>query len=552
MKAYRVSICWNAVWLFLFAVGMGIFLMVTPKYGDDYWYSWDLSEWYATQGIEDINGGGNVFTGGFPAKGIYRTIRYHTDTDNMRLANMVGPVALLGPKWLGSAVSWLALLLTVWGTLWLARVDIRRSWLVALGIALFVFVLPWYQQMGSLIFQYNYLLAGLLSVGLLVGLLRRPRGPWAMAGFVMWCIVTALWHEGFTAPLLVSLVVVMVLYRNWRNRFTLIAALAMLGALFWHFSGTSDTANLTDAQWIGWDKRRFVTTLYYHRGLWIAALVLVVFLIHRGVRALATDGVAIFLIVGIFCSMGISYASVNVRAGWWADLASIILTLRLLREMRTWQPGYRGWRGVLATVVLLMSYAEMAVADANVILFAREYPEMIRRYRENPDVTQFSTLNDYPWLSLPFTQMLHDRYRYTYYLARFYRGDIPRTDNMKVVPAGLRNLDPARLEPLGGELGIYRYGPYLVAPLPDSEQALLRPAGQPDAPVPTIGFVGFNDQFWLRNINIDYGWFVAPYRSLNCIPFTGADGRRYLYLLPADQTTEYSLGVPRLLTRRPL
>ena len=60
--------CLNVICLLLFMLGMGVFLIGMPKYGDDLWFMRSFGDWLHTHGCDRFTDGVNVFRTGFPMK----------------------------------------------------------------------------------------------------------------------------------------------------------------------------------------------------------------------------------------------------------------------------------------------------------------------------------------------------------------------------------------------------------------------------------------------------------------------------------------------------
>lgn len=518
MKTLLSERCLNYLWFLIFAIGMGIFLMVTPKYGDDYWYSQFYTSWYDEQGIEYLNDGGDVINYGIPWKDLKSTITFHMRFDNTRLGNMFGPFMLLFPKWLGSSISWIALLFSVYGTLRLAKVNIKHSWLVAVCLSMYVLTFLWHEQLGSLIFQYNYVLSGAIFIGLMLFIRYRPQRTLLLLGFIIYSLVAALWHEGFTFPFLLSLVACLVCYRSCRNKWVVIATVIMFLGLVYHVTIFNNSHRV---EILGrWNRpiTQLLANIYYHRAVWVAAIVSIAYICKFGIKNYFRLPVTVFSLVGIAAAIGLAFYTDTQRAAWWADVVAVILTLTLLNEWEMKKVWRKTPRMVASVCLFFITAFVLVMVDINVIRFAREYPVIVENYKKDPTKTQFSDLDDYPWAYPPFTQLLHDRYNFSSYLATFYRRKEIETDEMKVVPSSLQDIDPLKLEPVEGDFGLMKYGPYLITAT-DSI-----------------------DQYKIGETEIDYGWYVAHNIALNCVPFVSRDGKRYVYVLPVYRRTEFVLG----------
>lgn len=518
------NISWNWIWLALFTVGFGIFFMVTPKCFDDLWYSQSLKDWYIAQNEYNPNNGGNIYKYGIPWEAIVETIHSHYSGDNVRLGNMLAPFALLFPKWFGSLFTLISMIFAVIGSFKLANIVINKSWLVGIGLALWILTPIWYESMGCLVFQYNYVIPSALSLWFIYMIRKQPKGTFYFIFFILLSIVTALWHEGFTMPLCVGLVTLLIFYSKSRNKWVIISALIMMAGLIWHFAGTSTMSKATHG-FYGFKPQRLIHSLWYHRAMWIMFVVLFYYIIKEGIRNFYKDSFLIFLFITIMASFGITYIIESNRAAWLADILSIVMILYILRILDKRTLGYKGWRGWIAGILLICAGFELGAADVHTIRFAQEYPYLIKNAVQNPEKTQFSKVVDYPWKSLPFLQMVC---AYEFMWPRFNDSNYWLLDKkyennnlitLKIVPEGLRYFTPDEATPLKGDLGFMKYGKYLVAP------------------------TDWDECFWIVHTNIDYGWFKAKNRVVSCTPFISeADGKRYVYAYPLFNLTEYEIG----------
>lgn len=148
--------CWNNLWLFLCIAGFGVFFIGMPKYTDDYWYMMHLRPWFESQDIIYPEDGGNILRGGIPFREIWATWSEHYGNDNIRFGNLLAPILLIFPKWIGSGFTLVCLGIAVIGGFVLADINWRKSPFVPIGLCMWMFLLPWYDGMGSLVFQLNY------------------------------------------------------------------------------------------------------------------------------------------------------------------------------------------------------------------------------------------------------------------------------------------------------------------------------------------------------------------------------------------------------------
>ena len=142
MRVEKRGDVFNTVLWLMTVAGMGVFFIGMPKYYDDYMYMVHLRPWFASQGIDFPENGGNVVRAGIPWGGILDTWREHYGDDNIRLPNLLIPFFLLFPKWVGSGIMTLLWGWTVMTLLRLTVRDWRHSPLVPVSLALLTFCMP--------------------------------------------------------------------------------------------------------------------------------------------------------------------------------------------------------------------------------------------------------------------------------------------------------------------------------------------------------------------------------------------------------------------------
>lgn len=208
----------NFLWLLLFFVGFGFFLIGMPGYHDDYWYRYHLREWFVAQGVMYPEDGGNVFAAGFPWKEIRITWYSHFMGDNIRLVNLFAPLLLIFPKWVGSGLMLIFWVMTVFASFRFAGVDWRRSPLVPVAMAAWLFFLPWSDRFGELDFQLNYIVPPF--VGLWLAMMLRKREDAGLRDSLPVLPVAFLacaCHEVVGVPMLAGIIFVAIFFRRRRG-----------------------------------------------------------------------------------------------------------------------------------------------------------------------------------------------------------------------------------------------------------------------------------------------------------------------------------------------
>lgn len=211
----RPYLVWNTLWILLFCVGLGYFLIAMPKGLDDYWYSVYLRPWLESHGQLFPEEGVNIFRTGVPWSEIIETWRYHISTDNARLGNMLVVFFLLLPKWVGSGLALFAWVYVMRGSFRLAGIDWRKSAWVPVMLFLWTFFMPWRNGMSSMVYQFNYMFPSALVVLLMEMLFKRENSrclsAFIVAFFIGW------WHEGFGVPLAIALMALILMDKKCRR-----------------------------------------------------------------------------------------------------------------------------------------------------------------------------------------------------------------------------------------------------------------------------------------------------------------------------------------------
>ena len=322
------------LWFVLFGIGMGFYLVGMPKNTDDYWYMNHLQNWFAGQGALYPETGGNVIKYGIPWNSIVEIWKDHFEEDNIRLGNLMAPFLLLGPKW-----PWSLLMLVMWFiALYMygrfAGLDMKQSPLVVVLLAMPVFVMPWSEQFGSLVFQINYLAPSLLGAVLLKELFREEEAfdlP-NLAGLFLLGFVTFWWQEGIGAPFAAGVVTLMLFYKRFRNRRSLVIVAGLLmGSLIMIY--TPGMQEKTKAYLHVRVKYLDITGFIYVWLPWCVALVAGLSAgIKVGFRRLLRDPIVLFGVMSSLASLIIMLFTTNrLRAAWWYYLMACIYTVYFLR-----------------------------------------------------------------------------------------------------------------------------------------------------------------------------------------------------------------------------
>lgn len=378
----------NYVLLLLYAVGMGLHLVVMPKYIDDYWFMELLRPWFEAQGIVNPDGGGNIFKAGIPLSEILQTWNWHYHYDNIRLGNMVVVIFLLFPKWLGSGLALSAWMYAVVRGFTLAGVDWRRSSLVPVGLALYYVLLPWHDNFASMDYQFNYIVPAGGVVWLLMRLGRRRSGITWWTGTVVLGALVGWWHEGLGVPLACGLVILM-FYRQYRSVGLAATILAIAAAVLvtLHTPGMSQRASdgITLIKPLAlW----FVTGLMAQEWVFFVDILLGLVLL-AGCRRREVTGPRFTVPVAICLgSCAIMYAFfLEPRVGWMCGQFSIVLFVALLALVFPKSRGYTPLVACGALALMGLIYCSMSLVAVETFRLRRQEDRIIKTILARKDVS---------------------------------------------------------------------------------------------------------------------------------------------------------------------
>lgn len=384
----------NIVWISLFVIGMGIFLIGTPKYTDDYWYMFTARSWFESQGVFYPENGGNIFAAGFPFDAIWASWTDHWYMDNVRLGNLLVTIFLLFPKWLGSGLMWGCFLYSMWGCFQLSGVDWHRSPLVPVALCMWMFLLPWREYMGSMVYQFNYIFPTALAMICLFIVFKKSRRWQSPVCTVLIGFLCGMSHEGISVPLTGGLMALVLFFKDLRSKrsYALIAGL-MIGILFLFISpGMRMRYGLICSEFVinMWD------LLFTSIPLMVMLVLVLYRIIKVGYRSGASDRMIIFCVISSLISIAIVLQTgVSYRGGWWAIFSSIIGILYLLRiNFGNFWDEYNFRNYLVCSLSLILVYVHIIVIDYYALYDRVLMSNAVRDYKRNPAKAVFGKVHE--------------------------------------------------------------------------------------------------------------------------------------------------------------
>lgn len=378
---------WNTLWISLFFIGIGIFLLGTPKTIDDFWFQQSLSGWYESQGMIVPEESTDIRNYGFPFEEIVATWKFRITSDNARLGNILVTPLLVFPKWIGMSAVYISFILSFFLSLRTASVDWRRSLLVSPAIFIWTFIFPWRDGMTSLVFAFNYVMPAGLSVWLCYLILKKRAA--SNIGVLILAFLVGWWHEAFAGSLICGLIATAILYKGYRNRLTYTALAGLIAGLllivlpssFGHRIGVTVSRDSLFNNLFNCMIINFTYIIFIIMCIWWS------FRRKRSVK----DPVVIFMLfsgsVSVFLML-LTYTQSRITT--WTTCASLIGILILLKDYRTPRSRTANIIKNIATATLLaLSLIHLTFVDYYSIKIYNSFFNGVHEYNENPQKQLF-------------------------------------------------------------------------------------------------------------------------------------------------------------------
>lgn len=515
----------------VFAVEVALMMMGAPKCLDDWWYMFHLRGWFEAQGVDNPEYGGSIAAAGIPWDGLIATWIEHFYEDNVRIGNMLAPVLMLFPKWVGSGLMAVAWIVAMAYSFRAAGVRMRNVTLVGVGVIMWGVFLPWSNGFVSQAYQLNYILPASAAMPLAYYLVvRRGRGL-PIWGAALLGLAVGVGHEGFAIPFACGLVVLAVCGRRWRTP-AMWAALGFMCvgiALLCFAPGTEHRA----AGLLGYGFGRIASTIVRVGAYSVPFLLMAVLFGCRlsteknfGCRLstrrkgwlLGGGGLVVFAIVNSLAVIAIMVAtSAEPRVMWWGVMISTTGLMSLLRGCRFFADDAPTTHVLALLPLLAFVYVQFGLADFYTLRMRALLTDYVERWRKEPgpvfgevlSCAEFNVLSG----KMPDVLMFNTN---TMFIDMYYGAKAP---HFAVVPRELENVTSAVGRPMAGDAGLREY-----------DGRLFRAADVPDG-APRLG-----------NLEVDYGSGPSR-RTVWIVPFVSrADGRPYEYVYVYTSWTNHHFG----------
>lgn len=526
LSRYISGLTWNCLWIFLFIAGFGAFFIGMPKYYDDYMFMVHLRPWFAEQGVEIPENGGNIFKWGIPWDAIFDTWVEHYKEDNIRIPNLLITFFLMFPKWLGSGLMTLLWGWTVISGFKFSAVNWRYSPLVPPAMALWMFFMPWRCYFGAMDYQFNYILSTWMALQLLLWLRRceiynnglsSPQWTRFISGFCFG-IVAGMCHEGISVPLAAGLFM-LVVCRRIRDVRTygaicglIIGAIVLLTVPGMRYRED----HLIHSQNLLWVIQNLKMDGV---AMWIYTVLLFLTIVRKGWKCLINDRIILFVCVNIIVSLSILfYCGALGRACFWLDFICITGSIYIFRmNFKKCTEKYSATGIIIAIPILMSVYVHQMAVGYYSLKLRKLQQEVMCRYVDNPEGYMFGnilTLDKAPLVCgyLPdsnfvYTAMFNVRWYFNFGQKYWKCCEV-------IFPEELRYIDGTQGDQVAGDGSVREI------------------AGIYYAPLESVGGRGIADNDYV-SLWMDFG---KGYVHVGCaanVFRSERDGKEYVWLLPA-------------------
>ena len=526
----------NTLLLIIFLVGVGFYFIGTPRTGDDYDYLFLFKPWLDSQqelsfegGPALLSNGGNIIKYGFPVEELLQTWQDRFETNNIRLGNMIAPIFLILPRWVGPLISLLMIFFIIRISLRLVRIDSDSSPLLPIFLGCFTILIWCGDKLNEFDFQANYI----WSLFIAVILLRHLWGeslkllPSAILGFILGC-----WHEGLAFPVLVGLGTMCVLFRECRNSKYYVAMFAIaLGCgvlcLSPGMQSRIESVNHSDVFSFIYLKVVISESIWF----WMALALAVIVAIRVGWRRVFTDRMIVFLMVSGVVSFKTLYrTSIVYRAGFWMYFSAALLTIYLISigSPNFWRR--YNWKNLsIGIPLLLLVYTQWGYVAYYSLYYNRVVSEQVKLWLKHPGETRFAAVIPLQEMPLMCGNLPVARYglcSYFDWITNYYKPDEEkRLGRDLTCYESMSSLIPERLRDVTATSGRAMPG---GSPVREYKGLLY----MPETGVITAGLKSDDLSRGYSHFSFDYGKGYVGLVSLVTSFISEADGKRYCYLEP--------------------
>lgn len=319
----------SSVWSLIIFVSIAFAFMnlMMPIASDDIMYSYPIRDFL--EGLSDK----------FPWEEILDHYRYRYQYDNSRFGNMILPFILMLPKWITAIISGITFATTLIICGKLVLVFRNSSALFITLIAMYVIVMPWYDQMFFTCFVINYIWATCLSVAALYIFFFHPKAPkqkYKQALMLITCFLAGGFHEGISLPIFIALSFYIIINHRIVTKWQIAVTLTLLPGIIFLLTSGGFAERVSINTTFEYIYNFYLVLKYNYCIILFIVTILACTTFKKGrniIREIPHSIVLVFLIIAII-SFGIHiFNQFAARVGWVGQLSSFLGCIYIWRQI---------------------------------------------------------------------------------------------------------------------------------------------------------------------------------------------------------------------------
>ncbi|MCM1068066.1 MAG: DUF6056 family protein [Muribaculaceae bacterium] len=421
----------------LFAI-FSLMYYLHPYLNDDLWFREPMADFLNTHSLDDL------------MHGWKESILMHIGCDNGRIAQLLGSVLVILPKWLISTLLSACICICIYISAKLAGVWTENYLLFSVLVLCWVYVMPWPDFMFGIMYSANYIPS---AVFLLLSFYLFIHQRLTLVTAILLGLVTSCCHEAFGCALIGGICSVVILFRNYRtaNNFALIAS-ALAGIAYLYFlPGTGVRFNGQNI-FIGFinfkTSAAYGILLYAYISLLILALIVKSW--RNNLNAPYIVGITVISVLG-WC-LWRTFMS-GLRLTWCMNVVSLVGIIYLMKQAPWNFSKKQPLNIILSTLLLLVSFAQLFIS----------LPWFLKMHKEVNEVNKLieSTAGENVFFDLTTSDQVP---AYTLGKPNFNVYFIWYPVFEEVYPTSLKNFKPEDAVLLDSPNTIFLYNGLMVAP----------------------------------------------------------------------------------------
>jgi hypothetical protein len=407
-------------------LGLGIYLF--PNISDDLNYALSYKDYLI---------GGKPFD----IQMIVSNIKSHYLYDNARLCNVIAILLAPLPRLIGAIISTLSIAYLFFIGAKYAKIQ-HQPLPLSFWAAFITFCFPWIDQMYILDFQINYLWSSALALFTTIAFIKQRNH--STATLAVLSLITGLWHEAFSFPLLIAIIAVSTLNKRLRTTKTYTMALSL--SIGFAYLTTAPCFQFTPIPQYG---SRMIM-VYPYAVPFIAAAICAL----RRRKKLSTRALML-LLPALTATALMIYGEKGSRVG---SLGIVYSGLYLASIMPSTKRNH-----LIASTIFALTALHLIAVDMQAYKANKSTAYVLKQYATHPNSTIYSDMvlrENAPWFCLQKPYYGWFAHNSTLTVFENFYGD--GSHQMLVVPQKLEHFTPSNATKISGDTNAYFFDGLIV------------------------------------------------------------------------------------------